>query len=133
MEITLIARLIKFSFLVISDKACKVLLWPSLHHWIQTQFSSTIASKSFFNELQNQFCCFNLPPYFCAGEMAERSNAAVLKTVDCNRSGGSNPSLSALLITHCLSTNYDDFLERSNLLEPADPNAFNFRKKLNQQ
>ena len=34
-------------------------------------------------------------PYFCGGEMAERSNAAVLKTVDCNRSGGSNPSLSA--------------------------------------
>ena len=27
--------------------------------------------------------------------MAERFNAAVLKTVDCNRSGGSNPSLSA--------------------------------------
>ena len=27
--------------------------------------------------------------------MAEWSNAAVLKTVDCNRSGGSNPSLSA--------------------------------------
>jgi ARG and Rhodanese-Phosphatase-superfamily-associated Protein domain len=37
-----------------------------------------------------------LRSYFCAGEMAERSNAAVLKTVDCNRSGGSNPSLSAL-------------------------------------
>ncbi len=33
--------------------------------------------------------------YFAPGEMAERSNAAVLKTVDCNRSGGSNPSLSA--------------------------------------
>ena len=33
--------------------------------------------------------------YFRAGEMAERSNAAVLKTVDCYRSGGSNPSLSA--------------------------------------
>ena len=33
--------------------------------------------------------------YFIFGEMAERSNAAVLKTVDCNRSGGSNPSLSA--------------------------------------
>ena len=29
--------------------------------------------------------------------MAERSNAAVLKTVDCQRSGGSNPSLSAPL------------------------------------
>ena len=27
--------------------------------------------------------------------MAERFKAAVLKTVDCNRSGGSNPSLSA--------------------------------------
>ena len=34
---------------------------------------------------------------FAPGEMAERSNAAVLKTVDCNRSGGSNPSLSASL------------------------------------
>ena|SRR5690606_3166579 len=33
--------------------------------------------------------------YFCAGELAEWSNAAVLKTVDCQRSGGSNPSLSA--------------------------------------
>ncbi len=33
--------------------------------------------------------------YFCAGELAEWSIAAVLKTVDCNRSGGSNPSLSA--------------------------------------
>ena len=31
------------------------------------------------------------------GELAEWSIAAVLKTVDCNRSGGSNPSLSALI------------------------------------
>ena len=30
--------------------------------------------------------------------MAEWSNAAVLKTVDCNRSGGSNPSFSAKAI-----------------------------------
>ena len=29
------------------------------------------------------------------GEMAERSNAAVLKTVEGHTSGGSNPSLSA--------------------------------------
>ncbi len=35
---------------------------------------------------------------FTNGELAEWSNAAVLKTVDCNRSGGSNPSLSAILI-----------------------------------
>ncbi len=33
--------------------------------------------------------------YFCSGEMAERSNAAVLKTVEGNTSGGSNPSFSA--------------------------------------
>ncbi len=32
---------------------------------------------------------------FALGEMAEWSNAVVLKTIDCNRSGGSNPSLSA--------------------------------------
>ncbi len=37
-------------------------------------------------------------PNFAPGELAEWSNAAVLKTVDCNRSGGSNPSLSALNI-----------------------------------
>ena len=41
------------------------------------------------------FCQLAVRAYFCAGELAERSNAAVLKTVDCNRSGGSNPSLSA--------------------------------------
>ncbi len=33
--------------------------------------------------------------YFCAGGMSERFNEAVLKTVDCYRSGGSNPSPSA--------------------------------------
>ena|GEM_PF-5834354 len=32
---------------------------------------------------------------FAPGEMAEWSNAAVLKTVDLHGSGGSNPSLSA--------------------------------------
>ena len=36
-------------------------------------------------------------PYFCAGEMAERSIAAVLKTVEGKTSGGSNPSLSAAI------------------------------------
>ena len=41
------------------------------------------------------FCRECLYPYFCAGEMAERSNAAVLKTVEVKASGGSNPSLSA--------------------------------------
>jgi hypothetical protein len=38
---------------------------------------------------------FIIKVYIIKGEMAERFNAAVLKTVDCNRSGGSNPSFSA--------------------------------------
>jgi hypothetical protein len=33
--------------------------------------------------------------YFAPGGMSERFNEAVLKTVDCQRSGGSNPSPSA--------------------------------------
>ena len=46
---------------------------------------------------------------FAPGELAEWSIAAVLKTVDCNRSGGSNPSLSAKIpliisaIKNCLT------------------------------
>ena len=44
---------------------------------------------------RNYFATTLPTPNFAPGEMAERSNAAVLKTVDCNRSGGSNPSLSA--------------------------------------
>ena len=38
---------------------------------------------------------------FDFGEMAEWSNAAVLKTVDLNGSGGSNPSLSAIKDLNC--------------------------------
>lgn len=50
------------------------------------------------------FCIIHEEFYICTtengtsvffGEMAEWSIAAVLKTVDCNRSGGSNPSFSA--------------------------------------
>ncbi len=43
------------------------------------------------------FVRYDLFEYFCRGEMAERSNAAVLKTVEVKASGGSNPSLSAAL------------------------------------
>ena len=50
------------------------------------------------------FCQSILRTYFCAGEMAERSNAAVLKTVEGNTSGGSNPSLSALSLVSILFT-----------------------------
>ncbi len=42
---------------------------------------------------------------FAPGEMAEWSIAAVLKTVDCHRSGGSNPSLSAELTGHYRTKN----------------------------
>ena len=40
---------------------------------------------------------------FVPGEMAEWSIAAVLKTVDCQRSGGSNPTLSARKTKACKS------------------------------
>jgi hypothetical protein len=40
---------------------------------------------------------------FAPGEMAEWSIAAVLKTADCQRSGGSNPSLSAEKASHLWS------------------------------
>ena len=49
----------------------------------------------FFSIIANWYTFFAI---FANGEMAEWSIAAVLKTVDCNRSGGSNPSLSATLI-----------------------------------
>ena len=40
-------------------------------------------------------CQFSKYSYFCRGELAEWSIAAVLKTVEPRGSGGSNPSLSA--------------------------------------
>jgi hypothetical protein len=52
-------------------------------------------SSHFFCLCPYFFGLKNPEPYFCAGEMAERSNAAVLKTVEVKASGGSNPSLSA--------------------------------------
>ena len=51
----------------------------------------------FFSSAINtiKFATFNEPCY--CGEVAEWSNAAVLKTVEPKGSGGSNPSLSAIL------------------------------------
>lgn len=47
---------------------------------------------------------------FVPGKLAEWSIAAVLKTVDCHRSGGSNPSLSAeISVTSCKATSCADF------------------------
>lgn len=43
------------------------------------------------------FCDLPSNPNFARGEMAERSIAAVLKTVEGQTSGGSNPSLSAVI------------------------------------
>ena len=48
-----------------------------------------------FKDFQIFFVTKNLYPYFCRGEVAEWSIAAVLKTVEGQTSGGSNPSLSA--------------------------------------
>ena len=49
------------------------------------------------------------PPNFAPGEVAEWSIAAVLKTVEGNTSGGSNPSLSASM----------NFKLYQGLVEPA--------------
>ena len=59
--------------------------------------------------------------YFRAGEMAERSNAAVLKTVDCHRSGGSNPSLSAQK-NKCPFTGHFSLMERGKFTFQSDGN-----------
>ena len=51
---------------------------------------------------------------FDFGEMAEWSNAAVLKTVDLNGSGGSNPSLSATNIENqCFTKLVQEFVHES--------------------
>ena len=59
-------------------------------------FSLQIISKK-FSQLKKRFIFAPAMRKLLhlTGGMAERSNAAVLKTVDCNRSGGSNPSSSA--------------------------------------
>ncbi len=49
-------------------------------------------------------CTRNTERKSSTGEMAEWSNAAVLKTVDCNRSGGSNPSFSAVYLDYKVIT-----------------------------
>ncbi len=48
------------------------------------------------------------------GEMAEWSNAAVLKTVDLNGSGGSNPSLSANKGVNQVVTRFTPFFTPKN-------------------
>ncbi len=66
--------------------------------------------------------------YFAHGEMAERSNAAVLKTVDCNRSGGSNPSLSALSPSKGLFLYLHFLALRINSLKINSLSSFSLRK-----
>ena len=48
------------------------------------------------------------------GELAEWSNAAVLKTVDLNGSGGSNPSLSAVKGVNQVVTRFTPFFTPKN-------------------
>jgi hypothetical protein len=49
--------------------------------------------------------------YFCSGELAEWSIAAVLKTVEVQASGGSNPSLSALSIGKIKKTTENEYFQ----------------------
>lgn len=55
--------------------------------------------------------------------MAEWSNAAVLKTVDCQRSGGSNPSLSAQAEKSPVSTTLTGLLVLFTMLIPYFMNS----------
>jgi hypothetical protein len=57
----------------------------------------SITISTGFAVITFKFCYSAAASYFRAGEMAERSNAAVLKTVEVKASGGSNPSLSATI------------------------------------
>jgi hypothetical protein len=51
-----------------------------------------IIDESFvIQQMQTNFGRTVSQPYFCAGELAERSIAAVLKTVEVQASWGSNP------------------------------------------
>lgn len=63
------------------------------HDYLKTLYRK--AFRNFFRFFAKLFFINQFVLYFCGGGMAERSIAAVLKTVDCNRSGGSNPSSSA--------------------------------------
>ena len=51
--------------------------------------------KSLFQKISEKFWLLKKNYTFVPGEMAERSNAAVLKTVVPKGTGGSNPSFSA--------------------------------------
>jgi hypothetical protein len=53
-----------------------------------TKFSKKIAA---FSKKSKIYFFLKSKPYFCAGELAERSIAAVLKTVEGYTSWGSNP------------------------------------------
>jgi hypothetical protein len=78
---------------------------------LQFMFSNLVKCLKIKNGIGPQPIRTNLPKflskkpyifhfyYFCSGEMAEWSIAAVLKTVEGNTSGGSNPSLSANIYT----------------------------------
>ncbi len=57
-----------------------------------------------------EFADLNWIRTFADGKLAEWSNAAVLKTVDCHRSGGSNPSLSASKRKKSCIERWQDFL-----------------------
>ncbi len=51
--------------------------------------------KKYYSFFLPKTCQYSKYYYFCRGELAEWSIAAVLKTVELRGSGGSNPSLSA--------------------------------------
>ena len=74
-ELSIVELLIAFCPLLIANCSLPMhIAYCSHAHGLQTNFGRTV-----------------LQPYFCDGELAERSIAAVLKTVEGYTSRGSNP------------------------------------------
>ena len=96
----------------------RIFRWSScsrLHVFLRLPMSNLFKVTKFSYFFGPPSCFFQKYAYLCNplhrkdeageikfdfGEMAEWSNAAVLKTVDLNGSGGSNPSLSAKKVAY---------------------------------
>jgi hypothetical protein len=66
---------------------------------ILTLIFQTVTPQMSVNKIERTFAQFGLCNLYGAGGMAEWSKAAVLKTVECNSSVGSNPTPSAIFVS----------------------------------
>ena len=83
-------RLLGNNFFSLPLDSAKLRLWA-----VKAKFLKKMSKKCCPKTKSRYFCTHIKKNNDPKREMAEWSIAAVLKTADCNRSGGSNPSLSA--------------------------------------